>query len=557
MSVLTPIKPLPPHIGRGTQPNSPASGRAALAAPAEPARLPVKDGTMPVMPAGPMAGGLFNGSLLFGANNINKPHTILNHALKGENPAVDRLNAERAELEAAAKAAGLDPFPVIYHLMNTDKFFQVVARNGFQERFPHWSWGQNYHELVVPHLKGKRKLHEVVTNLNPTRAYLLSSNPIHGQRTLMAHAIARADFYKNNVHFQHTNRRINDLIHAHAERIETYMKQHGRDEVEQFIDKVLSIKDLIETDTTQPQGHINDMSDLGKDGPQRDVLSFLMQHSPVIEPWQRDIISMIRDESYYMLPQQKTQVLGDGWAAYVNKKINTGNPKLADLANLSNEARWIAGNVYMTSQVSVNTYQLGEVILRGIEKKLTEELGDPQKVREAMLDIRKNGDDAWLIENHLTQEMVEELLLYVYGPELKNKQEPGTKLKITSKEFEQIKESLLAQFKNGEVPTIEVVDKDFKRGADDEGGRLLLRHVYEFDLRKDWAEEALKNLEAMWGRPVYLQTKITDKDGGQLDVWMISIDGDVEYFDENFDRVNKNTGKVEAPSRNPRRPRNR
>ena len=42
--------------------------------------------------------------------------------------------------------------------------------------------------------------------------------------------------------------------------------------------------------------------------PQKDVLLFLIEHAP-LKPWQRDILSIIRDEAYYFLPQGQTKVM--------------------------------------------------------------------------------------------------------------------------------------------------------------------------------------------------------------------------------------------------------
>src|SRR5262249_9429345 len=47
--------------------------------------------------------------------------------------------------------------------------------------------------------------------------------------------------------------------------------------------------------------------------PEKDVLLFLIEHAP-IKPWQRDILSIIRDEAYYFMPQGMTKIMNEGWA---------------------------------------------------------------------------------------------------------------------------------------------------------------------------------------------------------------------------------------------------
>src|SRR4030095_2150406 len=54
--------------------------------------------------------------------------------------------------------------------------------------------------------------------------------------------------------------------------------------------------------------------------PQRDVLLFLIENAP-LEEWQRDILAMIRDESYYFAPQAQTKIMNEGWATYWHAKI--------------------------------------------------------------------------------------------------------------------------------------------------------------------------------------------------------------------------------------------
>ena len=40
--------------------------------------------------------------------------------------------------------------------------------------------------------------------------------------------------------------------------------------------------------------------------PEKDVLLFLIENAP-LKPWQRDILSIVRDEAYYFAPQGQTR----------------------------------------------------------------------------------------------------------------------------------------------------------------------------------------------------------------------------------------------------------
>ena len=86
----------------------------------------------------------------------------------------------------------------------------------------------------------------MVVNTNPVYAYLLTSNALMDQKLVMAHVYGHADFFKNNIAFSHTNRKMMDEAANHATRVRRYIKQHGLDKVETFIDACLSIEDLID-----------------------------------------------------------------------------------------------------------------------------------------------------------------------------------------------------------------------------------------------------------------------------------------------------------------------
>ncbi|MEI9936813.1 MAG: SpoVR family protein [Pseudomonadota bacterium] len=48
---------------------------------------------------------------------------------------------------------------------------------------------------------------------------------------------------------------------------------------------------------------------------EQDVLLFLLENAP-LERWERAILSIIRDEGYYFVPQMQTKIMNEGWASY-------------------------------------------------------------------------------------------------------------------------------------------------------------------------------------------------------------------------------------------------
>ena len=57
--------------------------------------------------------------------------------------------------------------------------------------------------------------------------------------------------------------------------------------------------------------------DEGPELPEKDLLGFIATHSPVLEPWQRDVVAMIREEMLYFVPQMRpknaTRKCGVAW----------------------------------------------------------------------------------------------------------------------------------------------------------------------------------------------------------------------------------------------------
>ena len=63
---------------------------------------------------------------------------------------------------------------------------------------------------------------------------------------VMAHVYAHSDFFKNNLWFSHTNRRMLDEMANHGARVRRYIDRFGAEDVERFLDVCLSVDDLID-----------------------------------------------------------------------------------------------------------------------------------------------------------------------------------------------------------------------------------------------------------------------------------------------------------------------
>ena len=173
----------------------------------------------------------------------------------------------------------------------------------------------------------------------------------------VAHVLAHSDFFKNNVRFQNTKRDMVESMAATAERIRQYEIKYGRMRVEKFLDAVLSIEEHIDPSLLRsqlewsledddeyeeeeepkrktPYDDLWELDTMGKEKPKRvkkkkkfpprpekDLLLFIIHYSKELEDWQRDIMTMIREEMLYFWPQLETKIMNEGWATYWHQRI--------------------------------------------------------------------------------------------------------------------------------------------------------------------------------------------------------------------------------------------
>ena len=454
--------------------------------------------------------------------------------------------------------AGLDCYTTVFEMVDYKQLNEVAAYGGFPTRYPHWRWGMEYERLSKTYTYGLSVIYEMVINNDPCYAYLLRSNSLVFQKTVIAHVYGHCDFFKNNYWFSKTNRKMLDKMANHAAVVRKLINEIGHEEVENFIDVCLSIENLI--DVHAPfQAHYSTLSQEEKEGltnrpisklsskgymdkyvnpdeyleaqrdkikkeasklssfpshPQRDILKFLLDFAP-LKTWQKRILSIIRDESYYFAPQGQTKVLNEGWATYWHSKMMTQLAPL-EVCEIVDYCDHYAG-VVASHGGQLNPYRLGVELLRHVEERWNkgrfglEYLNcDDPKVRrnwdtqeglgqKKIFEVRKIHNDITFIDEFLDEDFCHKTKMFIYDFD------PRTgKYIVSSRKFNEIKSQLLQQLTNFGNPIIEVYDGNFKNR-----GELLLKHQHESnDLKNEFTLETLKNLFKIWGRPVHLETVV-------------------------------------------------
>ncbi|MCK6527734.1 SpoVR family protein [Myxococcota bacterium] len=484
------------------------------------------------------------------------------------------LKALQAEVRAHAKEVGLDFFEVVFELLDYQEMSMLAAYGGFPTRYPHWRFGMEYEQLSKGYAYGLQKIYEMVINTDPCYAYLLNCNMMTDQKLVMAHVYAHCDFFKNNLFFAHTNRRMIDEMANHATRVRRYVDRYGQEKVESFIDTCLSVENLIDPhgsairrrpDRTDPPVPREDGEDGDDDGetdlpqaagfklrsersymdsyinppgiilkqqeeawkasqeppgfpeaPERDVLRFILENAP-LRGWEQDVLEIVRKEALYFAPQAQTKIMNEGWATFWHTRMMTG--KLATGAEIVDYADHHSGTVAM-SPGSLNPYKLGVELLRDVEERWNkgrhgkewEECDDA--VRRGHWDT---GDMAGLQKVFEVRKVYNDLLFIDT---------------FLTEDFCR-RQGFFTYGFNKTSNLYEIESRDFQKvkqkllfmltnagqprlvvtdGNHANRGELYMKHLHEgIELKRDWAITTLGNVARLWRRPVNLETVLDGK----------------------------------------------
>ncbi|MCP8968155.1 SpoVR family protein [Ectobacillus ponti] len=442
------------------------------------------------------------------------------------------------EITEIAEGFGLDFYPMRYEICPAEIIYTFGAY-GMPTRFSHWSFGKQFFRMKLQYDLGLSKIYELVINSDPCYAFLLDSNTLIQNKLIVAHVLAHCDFFKNNVRFSNTKRDMVESMAATADRIKYYEHEYGKEAVEKFLDAVLAIQEHIDPSLMRPKLAWS-MDDLEEEGeakpaatpyddlwgldqrnqrqeqkgvrrkkkfppqPEKDILLFIEEYSRELEDWQRDILTMMREEMLYFWPQLETKIMNEGWASYWHQRI------LREMDLTSDEAVEFAklnAGVVQPSKTSINPYYLGLKIFEDIEQRYdnpTEEMKrlgiQPGSGRARMFEVREVESDISFLRNYLNKELVMREDMYLF-------QKQGKEYKVVDKEWEHVRDQLVNMRVNGGFPYLTINDGDYLKN-----GELYLKHGYEgIELDVKYLEKVLPYIHQLWGRSVHMETVIENK----------------------------------------------
>ncbi|WP_394205463.1 SpoVR family protein [Shewanella waksmanii] len=266
----------------------------------------------------------------------------------------DLLQQYLGEIERVANHYRLDAYPNQIEVITAEQMMDAYAGIGMPIGYTHWSFGKKFIETEQGYKRGQMGLaYEIVINSDPCIAYLMEENTITMQALVMAHAsFGHNSFFKNNYLFKtwtDASSIIDYLVFA-KNYISDCEERYGTEQVELIIDSCHALMNYGVDRYKRPseisfreekvrqkqreeylQSQVNDLwrtiplnqAETSTDDkvnfpsePQENVLYFIEKHAPLLEPWQREIVRIVRKMGQYFYPQKQTQVMNEGWATF-------------------------------------------------------------------------------------------------------------------------------------------------------------------------------------------------------------------------------------------------
>ncbi|MBR0565865.1 SpoVR family protein [Azoarcus sp. L1K30] len=477
----------------------------------------------------------------------------------------ESIERYHTEIARVAQGYGLDTYPVQIEIITAEQMMDAYASVGMPVNYHHWSFGKQFLSTEKGYRRGQMGLaYEIVINSNPCIAYLMEENTLPMQGLVIAHAAyGHNSFFKGNYLFRtwtNADAIIDYLIFA-RNYIAQCEERHGVEEVELLLDschalmnlgvdrykrppKLSMAKEKLRQDEREEylQTQVNDLwrtlpsHDLRKDSaperrfpeePEENLLYFIEKNAPLLEPWQREVVRIVRKIAQYFFPQRQTQVMNEGWATFwhytlLNTLYDEG--LLADsfmLEFLQSHTNVVFQPPYNVRWYNgINPYALGFAMWTDL-RRICEHPTDEDRRwfpdiagsdwHETFDFAMRNFKDESFVAQYLSPKVMRDFRMFaIYDDE---KQE---NLKVSAIHddagFRHVREILSEHYNLGSrEPNIQVWNVDLR------GDRsLTLRHQrWQGRPLADSAQEVVKHIARLWGFNVRLESA---KDDGTVEL---------------------------------------
>ena len=443
----------------------------------------------------------------------------------------------------------LDTYPNQLEIITSEQMMDAYASVGMPVLYRHWSYGKQFIATEQQYRRGQMGLaYEIVINSDPCIAYLMEENTMAMQALVIAHAsYGHNSFFKGNYLFRmwtDASSIIDYLVYA-KHYVAECEEKHGIEAVENVLDSCHAlmnygvdryrrpqklslaqerarreeretyiqqqVNELWRTLPSKPDRRAEDRARRFPSEPQENLLYFIEKNAPLLEPWEREIVRIVRKVAQYFYPQRQTQVMNEGWATFwhhtlLNTMYEQG--RLDDGFMLE----WLKSHTNVVFQPPVNhpgysglnPYALGFAMytdLRRICEHPTEEDRHwfPDLAGSPWLDTldyaMRNFKDESFVSQFLSPKLMRDLRLFAV---LDEAEKPELMISSIHDEsgYRHLRESLSKQYDiNTREPNIQIWSVDTR------GDRsLTLRHTqYQNRPLADDTMEVLKHVARLWG----------------------------------------------------------
>ena len=449
----------------------------------------------------------------------------------------------------------LDTYPNQIEVISAEQMMDAYSSVGMPVGYHHWSFGKHFMSVYENYRRGQMGLaYEIVINSNPCIAYLMEENTMPMQALVIAHACyGHNSFFKGNYLFKtwtDANLIIDYLVFAKTY-IQKCEERYGIDEVETLLDSCHALMNYGVDRYKRPypisaeeerqrqkqreeylQSQINELwktipKNTEKENeerprfpeePQENLLYFVEKNAPLLQPWQREIVRIVRKIAQYFYPQRQTQVMNEGWATFwhytlLNTLYDKG--KVTDgfmLEVLSSHTGVVYQPPFDSPYYSgINPYALGFNMMQDI-RRICENPTDEDKKwfpdfagsdwLETLHFAMQNFKDESFILQFLSPRLIREFKLFsVLDDDTKSE------IEIThihdEEGYKHLRELFSTQYNlSMNEPNIQVVDVNIN------GDRSLSLHHIQHNRRPltDEAQEVVKHLHRLWQFDVHLHS---------------------------------------------------
>ena len=468
----------------------------------------------------------------------------------------------------------LDTYPNQLEIITAEQMMDAYASVGMPVNYRHWSYGKEFIATEKNYKRGHMGLaYEIVINANPCISYLMEENTMAMQALVIAHAaFGHNSFFKGNYLFRmwtDASSIIDYLVYA-KDYVAKCEDKHGIDAVELLLDSCHALasygvdryrrpsrkslaQELAERQDREAyaQRQVNDLwrtlpRKAEKDAaaaaarrfpeePQENLLYFIEKNAPLLEPWQREIVRIVRKVAQYFYPQRQTQVMNEGWATFWHHR----------LLNTMYDEGWLTDGVMIewlkshtnvifqppvghTAYGGLNPYALGFAMytdIRRICEKPTDEdrawfpdlAGTPWL--PALDHAMRNFKDESFVGQYLSPRLMRELRLFAITDD-----ERQSELEVSAIHdeagYRRVRETLARQYDLGtREPDIQVWNVNLR------GDRALTLRHFQHNGRplNDAADEVLRHVARLWGFGVQLESVDARGDVGRR--WSVPAPG--------------------------------